>query len=156
MPKPLSTEIVDALQASIRDHWTQIAMYETLASHFTRWGYAKLGETYAAYAVEERGHAKQVMDRLEFFDVQPSYEIVEPVWPRHDFEGILEVTYTFETTAANDERAGYSLCIAQGDATTAAVFADLLAGSEEGMAYVEGIRLVIDQIGIDNYLANQT
>lgn len=156
MPKPLSAEIVDALQTSIRDHWTQIAMYETQASHFTRWGYPRLGETYAAYAVEEREHAKKVMDRLEFFDVQPSYEIVDPIWPRHDFEGILEVNYSFETTAANDERAGYSLCISQGDAVTAAIFADLLAGSEEGMAHIEAVRLTIDQIGLDNYLANQT
>jgi bacterioferritin len=154
MPKPLDG-VVEALQTSLRDHWSQIAMYETQGAHFARWGYSKLGETFVAYAGEERGHAKKLIDRLEFFDAQPTYEIVEPIWPRHDFEGILEVNYTFETTAANDERSGYVLCVGLGDATTAEIFADLLAGSEEGMAHIEGVRLVIDQIGIDNYLADQ-
>lgn len=156
MPKPLSDEIVASLQTALRNHWTQIATYETQGAHFDRWGYHKLGEIYAGYAVEERGHAKKLIDRLEFFDSQPTYEIVEPVWMRHDIEGILETNYTLETTAANDERAGYVLCVGLGDATTAAVFADLLAGSEEGMAEIEATRLTIDQIGIDNYLANQT
>jgi bacterioferritin len=155
MPKPLAG-VVDALQASLRNHWTQIAAYETQAAHFARWGYKKLGETFLAYAVEERGHAKKLIDRLEFFDAQPTYEFEEPIWPRHDFEGVLEVNYTLETTTANTERSGYTLCVGLGDAVSAEVFADLLAGSEEGMAHIEGVRLVIDQIGIDNYLADQT
>lgn len=154
MPKPMPG-IVDALQASLKNHWTQIAAYETQAAHFARWGYSKLGETFLAYAVEEREHAKKLIDRIEFFDEQPTYDFEEPIWPRHDFEGILEVNYTLETTAANDERSGYTLSVTSGDAVSAEVFADLLAGSEEGMAHIEAVRLVIDQIGIDNYLADQ-
>jgi bacterioferritin len=148
--------VVDALQASLRNHWTQIAAYETQASHFARWGYAKLGVAFLAYAVEERDHAKKLIDRLEFFDAQPTYEFEHPLWPRHDYEGILEVNYTFETTTANAERSGYLLCVELGDAETAAIFAELLKGSENGMAEIEATRLVIDQIGIDNFLADRT
>jgi bacterioferritin (cytochrome b1) len=97
-----------------------------------------------------------VVERLEFFDAQPTYEFEQPIWPRHDFEGILEVNYTFDQTAANAERSGYTLCVGLGDAVSAEVFADLLAGSEEGMAHIEAVRMVIDEIGLDNYLANQT
>lgn len=155
MPKPMPG-VVDALQASLRNHWTQIAAYETQAAHFARWGYSKLGVAFQAYAVEARDHAKRLIDRLEFFDAQPTYEFEQPLWPRHDFEGILEVNYVFETTTANAERSGYLLCVELGDAETAAIFADLLKGSEDGMAEIEAQRLVIDQIGLDNYLANQT
>ena len=155
MPKPMPG-VVDALQASLRNHWTQIAAYETQASHFARWGYSQLGEAFLAYAVEEREHAKQLIDRLEFFDAQPTYEFEKPFWPRHDFEGILEVNYVFETTTANTERSGYLLCVELGDAETATIFAELLKGSEDGMAEIEATRLVIEQIGLDNYLADRT
>lgn len=154
MPKALAG-VVDALQKALVNHWTQIAAYETQASHFARWGYAKLGQEFLAYAAEEREHAKKLIDRLEFFDAQPTYEMNDPMWPRQDFEGILEVNYTLETTAANDERSGYTLCVELGDAVSAEVFASLLAGSEEGMAHIEAVRLTIEQIGIDNYLSIQ-
>lgn len=155
MPKPLPG-VVDALQAALRNHWTQILLYESQAAHFARWGYAKLGEAFLAYAEEERTHARLVVERLEFFDAQPTYEFEQPLWPRHDFEGILEVNYTLDQTAANAERSGYLLCVELGDAETATIFADLLKGSEDGMAEIEAQRLVIDQIGLDNFLANQT
>jgi bacterioferritin (cytochrome b1) len=155
MPKPLDG-VVDALQAGLKNHWTQILLYETQAAHFARWGYKKLGEAFLAYAEEEREHARKCVQRLEFFDAQPEYVFEEPIWPRHDYEGILEVNYTLDLTAANAERSGYSLCVAVGDAETANIFAELLKGSEDGMAEIEAIRLVIDQIGIDNFLANQT
>jgi bacterioferritin (cytochrome b1) len=97
-----------------------------------------------------------VVERLEFFDAQPTYEFEQPIWPRHDFEGILEVNYTFDQTAANAERSGYTLCMELGDAVTSKLFTKLLKGSEKGLAEIEATRLVIDQIGLDNYLANQT
>ena len=155
MPKPMPG-VVDALNAGLRNHWTQILLYESQAAHFARWGYKKLGETFLAYAEEERKHARKCVQRLEFFDAQPTYEFEQPLWPRHDFEGILEVDYTLDQTAANAERSGYMLCVGLGDAETATIFADLLKGSEDGMAEIEAIRLVIDEIGLDNYLANQT
>lgn len=155
MPKPMPG-VVDALNAGLRNHWTQILLYESQAAHFARWGYKRLGEAFLAYAEEERGHARKCVQRLEFFDAQPTYEFEQPLWPRHDFEGILEVNYTFEMTTANTERSGYTLCVGLGDAVTAEVFADLLKGSEDGMAEIEAQRLVIDQIGLDNFLADQT
>jgi bacterioferritin len=148
--------VVEALNAGLRNHWTQILLYESQAAHFTRWGYKKLGEAFLAYAEEEREHARKVVQRLEFFDAQPTYDFEQPLWPRHDFESILEVNYTLDQTAANTERSGYTLCVGLGDAETAAIFADLLKGSEDGMAEIEATRLVIDQIGLDNYLADRT
>jgi bacterioferritin len=155
MPKA-PAEIIEALQTSLRDHWSQIASYETQAAHFDRWGYKKLGEEYRDYAEEERGHAKSVVARLEFFDVHPVYDFDEPLWPRHDFEGVLTANYAAETMAADHERAGWTLCLRLGDGVTASVFADLLAGSEEGIAHIEAVREVIDNIGMDNYLADRT
>jgi len=154
MPQPLDG-VVDALQASLALHWTQAEMYDLQAVHLTRWGYGKLGETWASYAAEERGHIKKLSERLEFFDVQPSPTHDEPELPRHDFESILDVNYDADMTAAEVERAGFMTCIAVGDSVSAKIFMKLRRGSEDSMAGIEAIRKVIEQIGAENYLANQ-
>jgi bacterioferritin len=155
MPQP-QPGIVDALQASLKLHLSQAEAYETQSAHFDRWGYPALGAKYAAYAAEERHHAKLVTDRLEFFDAAPEVAHLVTPWPRYDFEGILESNYAGDRGAAIVERAGYKTAVEAGDAATAKMFAKLLKGSEDGMAEVEAIRMVIAQITVENYLANQT
>jgi hypothetical protein len=155
MPKPLEG-IVDALQNALRNHWSQILLYMSQAEHFRRWGYPKLAAKFDEYVEEERKHAAACLKRLEDFDSQPNYDAEEQIWPRHDFEGILQVNYTLDGRAADAERAGYLVAVGVGDAESAHVFAMLLKGSEDAMIEIEAIREVIEQIGIDNYLANQT
>jgi bacterioferritin len=154
MPQPLEG-VVEALQASLALHWSQAEMYDLQSVHLTRWGYPKLGETWASYAAEERGHIKRLSERLEFFDVQPSPAHQPPETCRHDFEEVLDDNYEADLQAAEVERQGFLLCNAVGDSTSAKIFAKLHLGSEESMANIEAIRKVIEQIGLDNYLANQ-
>ena len=155
MPQPLEG-VVEALQASLALHWSQAEMYDLQSVHLTRWGYPKLGETWASYAAEERSHIKKLSERLEFFDVQPSPAHEEPPTPRHDFEAILASNYDGDLAAVEVERAGFLQCLAVGDAISAKLFTKLLRGSEDSLANIEAIRRVIEQLGLDNYLANQT
>ena len=99
--------------------------------------------------------SKALSERLEFYDIQPEVDHEFLSWPRHDFEGILTSNYDADVEAAAAERAGFLLCTEVGDPNSAHIFRKLRKGSEESMANIEAIRLVIEQIGIDNYLANQ-
>jgi bacterioferritin (cytochrome b1) len=97
-----------------------------------------------------------LMARLEFFDVSPDLEHSVAEWPRHDFEGILVSNYEGDEAAVAAERSGIAACMGAGDAVTSKIFKTLLRGSEDSMAAIEAIQKVIEQIGVDNYLANQT
>lgn len=153
---PISTDgVVAALQRGVSLHLTAIDNYEAQAAHFARWGYSKLAEKYKEDAKEERGHLRTLMERLEYYDVQPTYEHQPPSWPRHDFEGIIASNYDLETEAAAAERAAVLACRSVGDERSALVFASNLEGSEASIAEIEAIQKVIEQIGVDNYLANQ-
>jgi len=155
LPPITTAGVVASLQAGVRLHLTAIENYATQAAHFDRWGYSKLAAKYAEDAEEERGHLKALLERLEYYDVQPDYEHDPPSWPRHDFEGILATNYELETTAAAAERAGVLACRAVGDERSALVFASNLEGSEDSIADIEATQRVLEQIGLDNYLANQ-
>jgi bacterioferritin (cytochrome b1) len=154
MPAPLNG-VVEALQLALRLHWGQAEMYDLQATHFGRWGYGKLAVAWAAYAAEERGHIKTLSERLEFFDAAPATDFDHLSWPRHDVEGILDSNYDTDVVAADAEQAGFLLCTTLGDSTSAKIFANLRRGSEDSMANIEAIRLVISQIGLENYLTNQ-
>ena len=154
MPEPLNG-VIEVLQASLRLHWSQAEMYDLQAVHFARWGYEKLAAAWAGYAAEERGHIKKLSKRLEFFDVQPATDYSHIEWPRHDFEGILTSNYEADLSAAEAERAGFMACTEVGDSTSAKIFTKLRKGSEDSLANIEAIRMVIEQVGLENYLTNQ-
>jgi bacterioferritin len=147
--------VINALQASVRLHLTAIEQYQSQAEHFDRWGYSKLGEKYRGEAAEEREHLKNVMARLEYYDEQPAYDHDEPNWPRHDFEGVVAANLELESSAMKVERNNVLVARAAGDELSAEIFADLLEGSEASVAEIEAVQKVLDQIGVDNYLANQ-
>lgn len=147
--------VIAALQTSVSLHLTAIEHYQAIAAHFDRWGYAKLGAKYREDAEEERGHLAKVMARLEYYDVQPTYSHETPDWPRHDYEGILAANLTLEMAAAEAERTNILASRAVGDELSASVFIDLLIGSEESIKEIEAIQKVLEQIGTDNFLANQ-
>ncbi len=154
--QPVSAMSVEAaLQVSARLHWLAIAQYTSQAEHFDRWGYSKLAAAAREEAEDERGHLRAVMSRLEFYDIQPTTEHDQPNWPRHDFEGILASNYALEAAAMVTERGNVLVARAAGDELSAAVFAQLLAGSEESVARIEADRRLIEQIGLDNFLANK-
>lgn len=154
MPTAQNT-VIDALQASVRLHLLAIEHYQTLSEHLGRWGYSKLASKYAEDVTEERDHLKKCLARLEFYDVQPTYEHDSPSWPRHDFDGILAANLALESMTAETERANILTARSVGDEQSALVFASLLEGSEESIKGIEAAQKVIEQIGLDNYLANQ-
>lgn len=184
MPAPLSPEPIAALRASANLHLTAVDFYRQGSVAHARLGYAKLGARWATDREEEEGHLRLVLDRLAFFWEGPSPEsddatFVEPGaastaapgapeasqqsaprWasvPRDDVPSYLAAALDMERAAAAVERQGILAARAHGDEGTAAVFTALLAGSEESILRIEGDLTLLegDQVGADNWLANQ-
>lgn len=134
---------------------TAIEQYQDQVVHFRRWGYTKLVAQYRDDVAEEREHLSAITERLEYYDVKPECGHEMSEWPRHDYEGILESNYDLEMTAMNVERANVVVARIAGDEVTAAIFALILAGSEASVSKIEAEKKQIEQIGLDNYLANK-
>lgn len=155
MPASLSDKVIAALQRSVSLHLTAIEHYQTVAEHLARWGYAKLGERFKADADEERGHLHKLLERLEFYDFQPTYDHVAPKWPRGDVSGILAASLALETATAQAERQAVLDARSVGDERSAIVFSGNLEGSEDAIQKIEADVFVIGQVGLDNWLQGQ-
>jgi len=154
MPIPFP-ESVDALQRSAALHWTAVEHYASMAAHLTRIGYAKLGKRFKHDAKEEREHLRLVLDRLEFFGVQVSYEHAQPSWPRNDVPGMLSASLALQSSEAATERANILAISAVGDEGSEQVFLELLEESEESIGQLEADLGLIGQMGVDSWLSNQ-
>jgi len=155
MPAALSDKVIAALQRSVSLHMTAVEHYTTVSEHLARLGYTKLGERFKADADEERGHLHELLERLEFFDAQPTYDHVSPKWPRKDVPGILAASLALEVAAAQAERQSVVDARSVGDERTAIVFAGNLEGSEDAIQKIEADQFVIEQVGLDNWLQGQ-
>lgn len=151
-----NSQVIESLQSSLRLHWAAIEAYLAQSVHFATWGYPKLAAAYAEEAEDEKAHAKRLLERLEFFNVTPDVDHDPVEWPRHDFVGTLDANYEMETKAATVERSGFTIALASDDPISAELFRANLVSSEASLIEIEAIQEVIGQIGLDNYLANQT
>jgi len=154
VPNPPNDEVIDALQTVVSLHLKAIETYQSQSSHFERWGYSILAEEFAGYVEEERAHLKWAMDRVEFYKVVPTTEHPGPEdWPPNDFLGILASNYKLEQAAADAERAAIATCRDAGDEVSAIGLVPLLSDSENALKEIEATNLVIEQIGLDNFLS---
>ena len=151
----MNQNVINALQASLRAHWTAVEQYTSQSAHFARWGYSKLAGAAHDDAKEERAHAKRLLARLEYFDTVPAYDHTAPVWPRHDLVGILASNLALENAAAQIERDGIIAARTVGDETTATLFTVNLADSEESIRAIEADQKQIAQMGLENFLSCQ-
>ena len=153
---PISDEVTAALQSSLAAHWLAIETYVSQAAHLARIGYTKLAARAAEDANEEREHATKLLARLEAFGLAPEFAHRPPEWPRNDVPGIFTANLALENEAASIERAGIIVARGNGDDITAELLSDNLAGSESSIIEIEAQQALIAQMGLENYLANQT
>jgi len=147
-----SNYVLEALQASCRLHLTAVEHYAGIAAHLRALGYS-LGVFYRDQSDKEASHLRLLMDRLEYLGVAPSLDHKLPTWPRHDYAGILTANLLLETAAAALEGLNISVCRDAGDEQSALVFVELLAGSEASVIQTEAIQTLVDEIGLEEYLA---
>jgi bacterioferritin (cytochrome b1) len=151
MPLP-DSNVIDALSASLRMHWTAIEFYESQSAWIAP-AFPKLGAKIAEHAAKERWHAREMLDRLRFYEEPAVFDHDEPTGVSPTFTGFLDAALEIETKAAGLERSGVLMSRDVGDELSALAFARLLAGSESSILEIDGIRAAIAEIGIGGYLA---
>ena len=152
----LSEQVIEALQTSVKTHWTAIHFYTLLSNQLSRWGYNKLAQEFADDVKEESEHLGKLAQRLEFADITPAVDLSASIAiPRHDIVAIFTAVLSLETDAATVERAGVIIAREASDEVTADLFKHNLKDSEASIANAEAQLRIISEIGVQNYLANQ-
>ncbi|HEY6915731.1 MAG TPA: ferritin-like domain-containing protein, partial [Paludibacter sp.] len=120
------------------------------------WGYSKLHEAIRQQAMDEMLHAEWLIERIIFLDAVP---IVSKLNPIKIGKTVLEMINNDNADELNSVRA-YNEAIVLGrqveDEGSVELLTKILKMEEDHMEWAEMQLAQIEQMGIENYLVNQT
>lgn len=148
--------IINTLNQLLADELTAINQYMVHSEMCDNWGYDKLHKAIEKQAMDEMHHAEWLIQRIIFLEGTPIVSKLNP----------MKIGQSVPEMIGNDQEAEYMAIRAYNEAIRLAhevddqVTVDLLMKilkMEEGhVDWAEKQRAQIEQMGLENYLANQT
>jgi len=148
------TQIVEALQASARLHWTAREFYLAASVHLKRWGYPGLGKHFADELMDEDEHLAHLIEQLEFYDAEVDFSHDPPTFTRGNPMVIISEALSLESDAFTAEQNGIKVCRHAGDEVSALLIAENLRGTRDSIVLYTGWLASAEVVGTDNFLAN--
>jgi bacterioferritin len=148
--------IIQKLNDLLSDELTAINQYMVHAEMCENWGYEQLHKAIQKQAVDEMHHAEWLIKRILFLEGTP---VVSKLNPMKLGKSVLEMVANDQEAELEAVRA-YNAAIAQArdvaDQSTADLLLEILKMEEGHVDWAEAQRDQIQQMGLQNYLANQT
>jgi len=148
-------KLIATLNTLLADELTAINQYMVHSEMCKNWGYVELHEAIEKRAITEMKHAEMHIGRIIFLESRP---IVSNLNPLHIGASVLEQLQSdlaAEQGAVRDYNAAVKLAVEVGDNGSRAMLESILKDEEDHLDWVETQLDQIEQIGIQNYLAQQ-
>ncbi len=147
-------QVIEALNKTLRIELTAINVYFVQAKLCSKWGYHKLGAKVYAEAIEEMRHAEGAIQRILFLDGSPRAE-TEEASVGSNVREMFDSALALETEGVKSYNDAIAVSLRVGDAGSREVLEHILVQTERHVQWLEAQLHLIDEIGLDNYLADQ-
>ena len=148
-------KVIARLNEALKAELTAITQYFLHSEMCENWGYHRLGEFIKKQSIDEMKHAEKVIERILFLDGAPSMGMGLPIKPGANVKAQLESDLALEVEAFGMYNAAIQVCVAEGDNTSRELFEMLLKDEEKHIDFLEAQLHIIEEAGIQNYLAQQ-
>ena len=149
-------KILTTLNELLAEELTAISQYMVHSEMCDNWGYAKLHKAIEKQAIDEMKHAEWLIGRILFLEGTPTMSKLNQIKIGADIPAMLLNDSTGEQTAVQLYNKAIIQAREAADAGTADLLTKILLMEEGHGDWLEQQRDQIAQIGIQNYLANQT
>lgn len=146
-------EILRLLNEVLKQELTAISQYFLHAKMCQNWGYFKLAEYNRKESIEEMFHAEKLMDRILFLEGTPNMTDLFRVRIGANVRQQLENDLALELEAVPRLNEAIRIAMELGDNGSRELFKEILVDEEHHVDYLEGQLHAIQEIGLDNYLA---
>jgi bacterioferritin len=150
-----NSKILEHLGVALKAELTAINQYFLHAKMNENWGYFRLGQHYRKESIEEMVHAEKLMNRILFLDGTPNMTDIGPIRVGTNVKQQLENDLRLELDAVKHLNQAIKDAREAGDNTSRALFEEILVDEEEHVDYLEGQLHALEEMGIQNYLAQQ-
>jgi bacterioferritin len=148
-------QVIAKLNEQLADELAAINQYIVHSEIAKNYNYDRLHEAIEKRAIVEMKHAEKLIGRIIFLEGQPIVNNLNPIHIAEDVLGMHQNDLAAETGAVKTYNEGVALAASVGDNGTRDVFEDILEDEEEHVDWLEAQLDQIEQMGIQNYLAQQ-
>jgi len=145
--------ILDALNAALTVELTAINQYFCQAKMCKNWGFLVLAKKHYAESIGEMKHAEKIIDRILFLEGVPEIARYDVIRVGTDVKEQFQYDLALETKGVHLYNAGIALAIEVKDSGTRELMAEILVDSEEHVDWLETQLGLIEQVGLQNFLA---
>lgn len=148
-------KIIEKLNFLLADELTAINQYMVEAEMCANWGYELLSGVIEKRAIEEMKHAEKHIGRILFLEGQPIVSNLKKINIGQNVESQLNNDKTAEEGAIKEYNTAIKLAVELGDNGTRDMLEEILEDEEAHIDWIEAQLDQINQMGIQNYLAQQ-
>ena len=146
--------VLEALNEGLALELTAVNQYFLQARMLSNWGYHKLGQKLFDESLDEMTHAQKIMDRILLLEGSPQMA-PRKVQIGGNVKAMLDNDLTLESQGAKAYNAAIELCLQAKDAASRELLEDILVDSEHHVNWIESQVRLVQEVGIENYLADQ-
>lgn len=147
-------KLIAALNDLLSDELTAVNQYMLHSEMCAHWGYHELHEMIEKRAIDEMKHCEKHISRILFLEGTPDVTSYKKIDIGQDVKAMIEKDTALELEAVKAYNKAINLAGEVGDEATADALVEILH-DEEGHVYWGEKQLVqIEQMGLENYLAN--
>jgi len=148
-------EVLKVLQQMLEEELGAINQYFLHNEMCEHWGYEWLSERVKKLSIAEMKHAEEIIERMLFLEGSPNVSALPKLNVGKDVKQQLENDLVLEHGAVAGYNEAIATCRKAGDNGTADFLKVILKQEEEHVDFFEEQLGLIEQIGLQNYLAQQ-
>jgi bacterioferritin len=151
-----NAKLITVLNSLLADELTAINQYMVHSEICASWGYGKLHSAIRAQAMDEMHHAEWLIERIIFLDGTPTVSKLNSIKIGKTVSEIINNDSEDEVNAVRAYNDAIKLSREVGDQITSDLLTKILGMEEGHVDWAEIQHTQMDQMGIENYLMNQT
>ena len=148
-------EVLKALQDMLGEELGALNQYFLHGEMCENWGYEVLSKRVKKLSINEMKHAEELIERMLFLEGTPNLSELPKLSIGKDVKQQLENDLALELGAVTDYNEAIAACRKAGDNGTADFLKGILADEEGHVDFFEEQLGLIEQLGLQNYLAQQ-
>ncbi len=149
-------KIIEKLNALLADELTAVNQYIVHSEMCANWGYDKLHAVFEKRAIDEMKHAEKHIARILFLEGRPIVSNLNKINIGPDVETQHKSDWAAEEGAIKAYNDAVRLAVELGDNGTRELLENILKDEEDHIDWIEAQLDQIKQMGIQNYLVEQT
>jgi len=149
-------KLIKVLNDLLADELTAISQYMVHSEMCDNWGYDKLHKDIEKKAIDEMKHAEWLIGRILFLEGMPIVSNLNKMNIGKNVQEMVSNDQEAELGAIKAYNAGIALAGEVGDESTGDLLVTILKMEEGHHDWAKKQRTQIEQMGLENYLSNQT